>query len=160
LEDTRILERQNVLQTSQVLFRRLCVSLAVVLPFKDSQGGTPFLDLFDFNWRYIWRHVPAKKQTQYANHAKAFTPDQNFGPAISEAAEPASPRPALSNCRIPLAGLRRGLAGLRRGLASHRADSRCGSERRICGKPGGAGTEGASRGKPGFKRVMASAGLT
>jgi UbiD family decarboxylase len=37
---TRILERQNVLQTSQVLFRRLCVSLVVVLPFKDSQGGT------------------------------------------------------------------------------------------------------------------------
>jgi hypothetical protein len=36
----RILERQNVLQTSQVLFRRLCVSLVVVLPFKDSEGGT------------------------------------------------------------------------------------------------------------------------
>jgi hypothetical protein len=33
---TRILERQNVLQTSQVLFRRICVSLAMVLPFKDS----------------------------------------------------------------------------------------------------------------------------
>ena len=36
----RILERQNVLQTSQVLFRRICVSLAMVLPFKDSEGGT------------------------------------------------------------------------------------------------------------------------
>jgi hypothetical protein len=32
----RILERQNVLQTSQVLLRRVCVSLAMVLPFKDS----------------------------------------------------------------------------------------------------------------------------
>ena len=29
-----------------------------------------------------------KKQTQYANRAKAFAPNQNFGPAISEAAEP------------------------------------------------------------------------
>jgi hypothetical protein len=46
---TRILERQNVLQTSQVLFRRICVSLAMVLPFKDSEGGTWFLNLFDFN---------------------------------------------------------------------------------------------------------------
>jgi hypothetical protein len=35
----RILERQNV-QTSQVLFRRICVSLAMVLPFKDSEGWT------------------------------------------------------------------------------------------------------------------------
>jgi hypothetical protein len=29
-----------------------------------------------------------KKQTQYAKRAKAFAPHQNFGPAISEAAEP------------------------------------------------------------------------
>jgi hypothetical protein len=29
-----------------------------------------------------------KKQTQYANHVKAFAPHQNFGPAISEAVEP------------------------------------------------------------------------
>jgi len=36
----RILERQNVLQTNQVLFRRMCLSLAMVLPFKDSAGGT------------------------------------------------------------------------------------------------------------------------
>ena len=28
-----------------------------------------------------------KKQTQYANRAKAFAPHQNFGSAISEAAE-------------------------------------------------------------------------
>jgi hypothetical protein len=32
----RILERQNVLRTTQVLFRRICVRLAMVLPFKDS----------------------------------------------------------------------------------------------------------------------------
>jgi hypothetical protein len=32
----RMLERQNVLQTSQVLFGRIYVSLAMVLPFKDS----------------------------------------------------------------------------------------------------------------------------
>jgi hypothetical protein len=30
----------------------------------------------------------SEKQTQYANRAKAFAPHQNFGPAISEAAEP------------------------------------------------------------------------
>jgi Domain of unknown function (DUF4136) len=37
----RILERQNVLQISQVLFRRICVSLATVLPFKDSHAISP-----------------------------------------------------------------------------------------------------------------------
>jgi hypothetical protein len=57
-----------VLQTSQVLFRRLCVSLVVVLPFKDSQGGTWLLNLFDFN-------------------SMGFAPQQKFGPAISEAAK-------------------------------------------------------------------------
>jgi hypothetical protein len=36
---TRILERQKVLQTGQVLFRRLSVDFALVLPFKDSQRG-------------------------------------------------------------------------------------------------------------------------
>ena len=69
------------------------------------------MNLFDFNWSYLCRHAPVKKQTQYANRAKAFAPHQNFGPAISEAA---APRSALSNCRIPLAGLRRGLASSRR----------------------------------------------
>ncbi|MBV8176141.1 MAG: hypothetical protein JO151_16480 [Verrucomicrobia bacterium] len=33
---TRILERQKMLQTGQVLLRRLCVDFALVLPFKDS----------------------------------------------------------------------------------------------------------------------------
>ena len=32
----RILERQNVLRTSQILFRRLAVNFALVLPFEDS----------------------------------------------------------------------------------------------------------------------------
>jgi hypothetical protein len=53
-----------------------------------------------------------EKQRQYANHAKTFALHQTFGPAISEAAEPAVPRPAVSNCRIRLAGLRRGLASI------------------------------------------------
>jgi hypothetical protein len=33
---SRILERQKMLQTGQVLFRRLSVDFALVLPFKDS----------------------------------------------------------------------------------------------------------------------------
>jgi hypothetical protein len=70
--------------------------LAEVLPFKDSEGGTWFLDLFDFNWSYICRHAPGKKQTQYANRAKAFAPHQNFGPAIREAAEPRCATPSAT----------------------------------------------------------------
>jgi hypothetical protein len=96
---SRILERQKMLQTSQVLFRPLCVSLAVVLPFKDSQGGTWLLNLFNFNWSCLCRHAPVKKQTQHANHAKAFVPHQNFGPAISEAAEPRCATP--SGIKLP-----------------------------------------------------------
>jgi hypothetical protein len=88
-----------MLQTSQVLFRPLCVSLAVVLPFKDSQGGTWLLNLFNFNWSCLCRHAPVKKQTQHANHAKAFVPHQNFGPAISEAAEPRCATP--SGIKLP-----------------------------------------------------------
>jgi hypothetical protein len=34
-----------MLQTGQVLFRRLSANFAVVLPFKDSQGGTSTLEL-------------------------------------------------------------------------------------------------------------------
>ena len=37
---TRILERQKMLQTGQVLFRRLSVDFALVLPFKDSSEAT------------------------------------------------------------------------------------------------------------------------
>ena len=83
-----------MLQISQVLFERLCVSQAVVLPFKDSEGGTWPLELLDFNWSYICRHALVKKQTQYANRAKTFAPHQNFGPAISEAAEPRCATPS------------------------------------------------------------------
>ena len=83
-----------MLRISQVLFERLCVSQAVVLPFKDSEGGTCPLELLDFNWSYICRHAPVKKQTQHANRAKAFAPHQKFGPAISEAAEPRCATPS------------------------------------------------------------------
>jgi hypothetical protein len=38
----RILERQKMLQTDQVLLRRLSVSFALVLPFKDSQDSFRF----------------------------------------------------------------------------------------------------------------------
>ena len=65
----------------------------MVLPFKDSLGGTWFLNLFDFNWSCLRRHAPLKKQTQYANRAKAFA-HQNFSPAISEAAEPRCATPS------------------------------------------------------------------
>jgi hypothetical protein len=105
---TRILERQSVLQTSQVLFRRICVSLAMVLPFKDSEGGTWIL--FDFNWSYLCRHAPVKKQTQYANRAKDLPLIKISVPPLARPLNPAAPRSARSNCRIPLAGLRRGLA--------------------------------------------------
>jgi hypothetical protein len=83
---SRILERQNALQTSQVLFRRIRVSLAMVLPFKDSEGGTCSYSILIGLTSTGTRHL--KKQTQYANRAKAFAPHQSFGPAISEAAEP------------------------------------------------------------------------
>src|SRR6516162_7418010 len=60
----RILERQKMLQTSQVLSRRLCVSCAAVLPFKDSEGGTWPLQPSDFERTYICRHAPVKKDSQ------------------------------------------------------------------------------------------------
>jgi hypothetical protein len=77
-----------MLQISQVSIPWTLRRDEAVLPFKDSEGGTWFLNLFDFNWSYLCRHAPVKKQTQYAKRAKAFVPHQNFGPAISEAAEP------------------------------------------------------------------------
>ena len=77
-----------MLQTSQVLSRRLCVSCAAVLPFKDSEGGTWPMQLSDFKKTYICRHAPLKKHSQYANRSMRFAPQQQFGPAISEAAEP------------------------------------------------------------------------
>jgi hypothetical protein len=77
-----------MLQTSQVLSRRLCVSCAAALPFKDSEGGTWPLQLSDFERTYICRHAPVKKDSQYPDRSLGFAPQQQFGPAISEAAEP------------------------------------------------------------------------
>jgi hypothetical protein len=85
---TRILERQKMLQTSQVLSRRLCVSCAAVLPFKDSEGGTWPLQRLDFKRTYICQHAPVKKHSQYSGRSMGFAPQQQFGPAISEAAKP------------------------------------------------------------------------
>jgi hypothetical protein len=83
-----------MLQTGQVLFRRLSVNFALVLPFKDSQGGSSTLELADFKMNSLRRHAPVKKQTQYADRAKAFALQQILGPAISEAAEPRCSTPS------------------------------------------------------------------
>ena len=87
-QDTRILERQKMLRKSQVLSRRLCVSCAAVLPFKDSEGGTWPLQQSDFKTTYICRHAPVKRHSQYADRSLGFASQQQSGPAISEAAEP------------------------------------------------------------------------
>jgi len=99
-----------MLQTGQVLFRRLSFNFALVLPFKDSQGGTSTLELPDFKRNSLRRHGPVKKQTQYADHAKAFAPHQILGPAISEAAEPRCSTPSAIKLLDTLAGLRCRLA--------------------------------------------------
>ena len=105
-----------MLQTGQVLFQRLCVSRAVVLPFKDSKGGTWALELSDFKRNYVCRQAPVKKQKQYADRTKAFTSHQIFGPAISEAVEPRCSTLSATELPIPLAGLRHGLASILSGL--------------------------------------------
>ena len=61
-----------MLQTDQVLLRRLSINFALVLPFKDSQGGNSSLELSDFKWNSLRRHAPVKKETQYADRARAF----------------------------------------------------------------------------------------
>jgi len=94
-----------MLQTSQVLSPRLCVSCAAVLPFKDSKGGSWPLQLSDFERTYICRHALVKKDSQYADRSLGFAPQQQFGPAISEAAEPRYATVSKSSRRIPLAGL-------------------------------------------------------
>jgi hypothetical protein len=99
-----------MLQTDQVLFRRLSVNFALVLPFKDSQGGTSSLELSDFKRNSLRRHAPVKKQTRYADRAKAFAPHQILGPAISEAAEPRCSTPGATEPPDTLAGLRCRLA--------------------------------------------------
>ena len=54
---SRILERQKMLETGQVLFRRLSVDFALVLPFKDSRGGTSTLELSDLK-RILFTGTP------------------------------------------------------------------------------------------------------
>jgi hypothetical protein len=79
---------------SQVLFRCPRINHQVVLLFKDSQGGTSTLELPDSERNSLRRHALVKKQTQYANRAKAFAPHQILSPAISEAAEPRCSTPS------------------------------------------------------------------
>jgi len=95
-EDSRILERQNMLQISQVFIPWALRRDQAVLPFKDSQGGTWPLELQDFRMTLFWRRAPVKKQSRYPNRAKTFTPQQKFGPAISEAAEPRCDTPSAT----------------------------------------------------------------
>jgi hypothetical protein len=51
-----------------------------------------------------------KKQSRYTNRAKAFTPQQKFGPAISEAAEPRCDTPSATKLSHTPRSLRRRLA--------------------------------------------------
>src|SRR6516165_7867523 len=69
------------------------LALAMVLPFKDSEGGTWFL--FDFNWSYLCRHAPVKKQTQYANRAKDLPLIKTSVPPLARPLNPAAPRTGL-----------------------------------------------------------------
>ena len=39
-------------------------------------------------------HVPVKRRSQHAGRSMEFTPQQKFGPAISEAAEPRCSTPS------------------------------------------------------------------
>jgi hypothetical protein len=87
-----------MLQISQVFIPWGLRRDEAVLPFKDSQGGTSSLELSDFRRNSLRGHAPVKKQTQYADRAKAFAAHQILGPAISEAAEPRCSTP----CAIKL----------------------------------------------------------
>jgi len=66
---------------------RQCSNRPAVLLFKDSKGGTSVLGGINYIKKYLESHAPVKKQAQYANRARGFAPQQNSGPAISEAAE-------------------------------------------------------------------------
>jgi hypothetical protein len=83
---TRILEKQNLLQMSQV-FSVVCalINRQVVLLFKDSKSGTAEHGGTDL--KKILKARTSEKQTHYAHCARGFAPQQKFGPAISEAAE-------------------------------------------------------------------------
>jgi hypothetical protein len=102
-----------MLQKSQVLSRRLYVSCAAVLPFKDSEGGTWPLQLSDFKRTYICRHAPVKKSIGSMQIVAWDLPlNNNSVPPLARPLNPAALRPVESSRRIPLAGLRRGLARL------------------------------------------------
>jgi len=55
-------------------------------------------------------HVPVKSRSQHAGRSMEFTPQQKFGPAISEAAKLRCATVSAIKPRVPLAGPRRGLA--------------------------------------------------
>ena len=77
-----------MLQTSQVLSRRLCVSCAAVLPFKDSEGGTWPLQLSDFQKDLHLQARAGEKGFAVRRSFPGICPSTTIGPAISEAAEP------------------------------------------------------------------------
>ncbi|SRR5260370_674946 len=72
-ESARILEKQNLLQMSQVLSLCPRINHQVVLLFKDSKsvtaehGGSKFSNHF-------YKHARLKKQTQYAHRARGTCP--------------------------------------------------------------------------------------
>jgi hypothetical protein len=107
-EGSRILERQNALQTSQVLFRRIRVSPAMVLPFKDSEGGTCSYSILIGVTSTGTRQRKSKRSMLIAPRHLPLI--KISVPPLARPLNPAVPRLALSNCRIPLVGLRRGLA--------------------------------------------------
>jgi hypothetical protein len=55
-------------------------------------------------------HAPVKRRSQHADCSMGLSLNENSVPPLARPPNPAAPRPALSNCRITLAGLRRGLA--------------------------------------------------
>ena len=55
-------------------------------------------------------HVPVKRRSQHAGRSMEFTPQQRFGPAISEAAKLRCATVSAIKPPVPLADLRRGLA--------------------------------------------------
>ena len=90
----RILERQKMLQTDQVLLRRLSVNFALLLPFKDSQGGTSSLELSDLKG-ILFAGTPQWKRKRSMLIAPRHSPShQILGPAISEAAGPRCSTPS------------------------------------------------------------------
>ena len=99
--------------------------LAIFLISKNLGEGTAHARILE---RQNVLHAPVKKQTRYANRAKAFAPHQNFGPAISEAAESRfATVQRYQTAEYPFAsGLRRGLAsiGVSRSLRSVAATPR------------------------------------